>query len=198
MDYIFGYGSLICADSRSRTGVTGSALPIEIKGIARRWSVHSPEWNATAVGAHLSPESLCNGVYFPVDGDNLARFDQREMGYQRINIEWSSVTALTDVPLPTQGTLWAYVGDNHGEPTSERPITQSYLDVILNGCFDYGLDFAAKFTELTQQWQHLVNDRHQPLYPRPLQSTERIHHIDQFVQKHLPTLWKQRKTLRHH
>lgn len=36
--WIFGYGSLICADSRSRSGHTGDCLPVIVSGVARSWS----------------------------------------------------------------------------------------------------------------------------------------------------------------
>ncbi|MDO7643083.1 MAG: gamma-glutamylcyclotransferase, partial [Reinekea forsetii] len=71
MNYIFGYGSLICSDSRSRTGVSGPAHPVEVQGIARKWSVHVPDYAATAVGAHSDAHAHCNGVFFAVDEDNL-------------------------------------------------------------------------------------------------------------------------------
>lgn len=197
MHYIFGYGSLICQDSRSRTGISGQAHPIEVKGIARKWSMHSPEWPATAVSAHDENNALSNGVYFKVDETNLERFDEREKGYRRVAISWDQVKRLNDQSLPTQGTLWAYVGNERGQPSLEKPIMQSYVDVILNGCLDYGQDFAVRFAETTHFWSHLVDDRHQPQYPRPLRSQERIPHIDQIIQSHLPELWQKRRTHRH-
>ena len=193
MQFIFGYGSLICADSRSRTGVSGPAHPIEIQGISRRWSLHSPEWPATALSAHIHEDAICNGVYFPVDEKNLALFDQREMGYDRIKIEWEQVKAVSNQELPRSSTLWAYVGKQTGEPLPEKPIMQSYLDVILNGCLDYGSEFAASFTRQTEQWQHLVDDRARPMYPRPLKSHENLNHIDQIIEQQLPKLWRNRK-----
>lgn len=193
MNFIFGYGSLICSDSRSRTGVSGPAFPIEVEGIARRWSLHSPDWPATAVSAHLSQESSCNGVFFEVDNINLERFDAREAGYDRIEIPWQKVTNLTEDPLPETGVLWAYVGKSTGQPTLNRPIMQSYLDVILNGCLDISDDFASRFAVLTEQWQHLVDDRHAPQYLRPLRSNHRTSDIDRVLERHLPELITQRR-----
>jgi len=193
MHYIFGYGSLICADSRSRTGVSGTAEPIEVMGISRRWSAHTPEWPATAVGAHIEATSTCNGVYFEVDEENLSRFDNRERGYSRIQLEWKNVSALSATKLPSTGTLWAYVTNIAGEPNQHKPIMQSYLDVILNGCLDYSVDFAEKFTLQTSLWQHLVDDRTAPLYPRPLKSNKRQSQIDEILNLNLPGLMQSRK-----
>jgi len=195
MNYIFGYGSLICTDSRSRTGISGSAHPIEVRGIARKWSVHVPDYAGTAVGAHSDPEAYCNGVFFAVDEDNLGRFDGREKGYRRIELPWADVQSLSTESLPLTGILWAYVGTSQAAPEAARPIMQSYLDVILNGCLNYGPDFARRFTELTGQWQHLVNDRAQPTYPRPLQSSARLPEIDGLLIEHLPALWAQQQNL---
>ncbi len=198
MDYIFGYGSLICADSRSRTGITATAHPIEVEGISRKWSVHTPEWEATALNAHIDDRAECNGVYFQVDLENLQLFDLREQGYKRIALNWSKVKPLSNQPLPTDGTLWVYVGNNVSFPTTQKPIMHSYLDVILNGCLDISPEFAQRFTQLTDQWQHLVNDRASPEYPRPLKSTDRHTHIDDVIQNNLPNLWHHRSGSRHH
>lgn len=192
MHYIFGYGSLICADSRSRTGITDAAFPIEVKGIARHWSLHTPAWQATVVSAHIERNAHCNGVYFQVDDFNLSLFDERESGYDRIELDWRDVTALSADPLPEDGKLWVYVGHQIGKPSAERPIMQSYLDVIMNGCLDIHPQFAQRFTELTGQWEHLVNDRENPEYLRPLKSSQRHGHIDQLLQSHLPELWHHR------
>ena len=192
--YIFGYGSLICQDSRSRTGITSDASPVEVQGIQRRWSMHSPEWPATAVSAHDSPKHRCNGVYFAVDADNLKNFDRREQGYQRIQLPWSQVNPLSEQSLPSDGTLWAYVGNDTGEPSTARPIMQSYLDVILNGCLNFGVDFTQRFTETTELWQCLVDDRHDPQYPRPLNRSERLPDIDRILATHLPDLLEQRQS----
>lgn len=198
MNYIFGYGSLICADSRSRTGLTTPAHPIEVKGIARSWSLHAPDSNATVVSAHLDESAICNGVYFSVDDFNLSLFDERERGYQRVKISWKDVLPLSEQPLPNEGTLWTYVGHEVAKPCKEKPILQSYLDVILNGCLDIHPSFAQRFTELTGNWENLLNDRHKPEYVRPLKSAERHPNIDQIISKHLPQLWQQRTSHREH
>lgn len=195
MNYIFGYGSLICKDSRSRTGVSGDAFPVEVKGIERRWSLHTPDWPATALGAHKHPTARCNGIYFPVDDENLTRFDEREQGYSRIAIDWQDVVATSSKEKPSSGTLWVYVGHSSKQPNKHKPIMQSYLDVILNGCLDYGEPFAKRFTQTTLLWQHLVNDRSQPAYLRPLKSTARLNDIDAIIQQQLPELLKKRTNL---
>ncbi|WP_051207443.1 gamma-glutamylcyclotransferase family protein [Saccharospirillum impatiens] len=188
MHYIFGYGSLICADSRSRTGISGLAYAVEVSGIARRWSVPVPDYGATALGAHQDDQAHCNGVVFAVDEDNLARFDQREQGYDRVRIDWRQVDNLSQTPLPTHHTLWAYVGTQADHPLPERPILQTYLDVILNGCLAISPDFAERFIDSTTPWQHLHDDRQAPGYPRALADHRRHPDIDALLQRTLPAL----------
>ena len=194
MNFIFGYGSLICADSRQRTGLAGKALPIDVNGIHRKWSAQVPDWPSTAVSAHAEPDSVCNGVYFEVDDDNLIQFDAREKGYQRILLSWDNVIPLDETALPRNSSLWAYVGHSSAMPSPKRPIMQSYLDVILNGCLDYGVEFADRFTQTTSQWQYLVDDRTLPIYPRPLQDKGRLPHIDRVLTSNLPKLMLKRNS----
>lgn len=188
MHCLFGYGSLICTHSRSRTGVSGDAIPVELTGITRRWSVPVPSYQATAVGAHEDAEGRCNGVVFIVDDDNLVRFDAREQGYQRVAIDWSNVAPSTDIPLPEKLPLWAYVGHSEHEPLPTRPIMQSYLDVILNGCLAYGETFARQFLRTTTPWQHLVDDRTHPNYPRAMKDPDLAPRVDELLASELPDL----------
>jgi len=195
--YIAGYGSLICAESRSRTGIGSPAVPIEIEGIARRWSVPTPEWQATAVGAHVDDNATTSAIYFEVDAENLKRFDAREQGYQRRLIPWEQVTIAADhgntTELPKKGNLWIYVGDSAHKPSKERPIMQSYLDVILNGCLAISESFAERFMLTTQHWQQLVDDRANPQYPRALNKKADTERFDAVIQNTLPELYGQRK-----
>lgn len=195
MHCLFGYGSLICADSRRRTGVSGDAIPVELSGIDRRWSVPVPDYRSTAVGAHEDPDSRCNGVVFIVDDDNLARFDQREQGYRRLRIDWGDVQPAGLEALPDHYPLWAYVGHHSDEPQPDRPIMQTYLDVILNGCLGYGEDFAHRFLQTTGPWQHLVDDRHDPQYPRAMDDPSIHPVVDDLLHQQLPDLIKERSSV---
>lgn len=195
MHALFGYGSLICADSRRRTGVGQAAQAVEIAGIERRWSVPVPDYGATAVGAHLNAESRCNGVVFIVDDANLERFDAREQGYDRHRIDWAQVRALDNQALPTEVPLWAYVGHSSETPQPQRPIMQSYVDVILNGCLDYSDAFARRFVHTTGPWQHLIDDRAAPQYPRARLDPKLPAIVDALLAEERPQLLAQRQRL---
>ncbi|AJQ94597.1 gamma-glutamylcyclotransferase family protein [Gynuella sunshinyii] len=192
-NYIFGYGSLICADSRARTGITGNAIPATVKGIKRGWYVSVPQAMHTAVGAVQDDISECNGVIFPVDTENLAKFDEREQGYGRIALETSRITA--EHQLPDHAIVWTYVGHQTRSPSSEYPITQSYLDVILKGCFSWDEAFAIEFIKTTSHWGNLINDRSAPRYPRAIESDTHYHLHDAFLMQHLPDCIQQRKNI---
>lgn len=194
MNYIFGYGSLICSDSRARTGIGGQATPIRVRGIKRTWSLHTPDWPATAVSASQDLHSTCNGVFFEVDDANLIKFDEREAGYQRIALDWSQVTLYSSIPLIPKGTLWVYVGESVAKPSENRPIYQSYLDVIMNGCFSISPVFATEFLVHTSRWSHLINDRDDPQYLRPLKKNTNHSITDSLLTTHHPSLMAQRKS----
>lgn len=92
--------------------------------------------------------------------DSLEKFDVREIGYSRIQLEPTRISPAID--LPKQARIWTYVGNINQQPSLQLPIAQSYLDVIIEGCLNYGQDFVETFFENTSQWIHLVDDRHKP------------------------------------
>jgi hypothetical protein len=101
--FIFGYGSLICPQSRSQTAPTLQAAiaePVIIYHIERTWSArvlkgdslvldasrdHIRGW--TPMGIRKRQGASCNGVLIHVDDEELARFDVREEGYKRHRID---------------------------------------------------------------------------------------------------------------
>jgi hypothetical protein len=149
----------------------------------------------SAVTAVVKSESTCSAVCVPFDkasGDAaaaLAAFDVREKGYDRVTV------AFTDVTCIISSSTYADGGDNDGgdndggekpaaddefyiyvhpagvshTPTSELPIAQSYLDVILHGAGNINESFARTFLATTHEWgDGVVDDRHAPMYARPL------------------------------
>lgn len=192
-NYIFGYGSLICTDSRTRTGETGKAIPATALDIMRSWSVPVVASKTTAVGAIESAGSQCNGVIFPVNNENLAKFDCREVGYDRILLPAERFTM--PASIPPDGKIWTYVGHSIQEPTPAMPIAQTYLDVIINGCMLYGTEFVEAFFKTTQHWKHLVDDRHAPIYKRPIATQEHHERFDALLAKMIPTHFANRSKL---
>lgn len=163
--WIFGYGSLICADSRARTGLTGEAIPVIVQGLERHWSVALSRADLSAVGVSSgNPKAETGGVLFSLSEQGFTEFDRREAEYERQQLNPEQVNLLADGSLP-DGQFWVYKPKPSRSP---HPIPQSYLDVILNGCLNISTDFAAHFIRHTGQWKPRLDDRQQPLYPRPL------------------------------
>ena len=170
--WIFGYGSLICADSRARTGLTGASMPVMVRGFERQWSVAVDYADLSVLGIHPGrPDQEVGGVMFALDDDAFAQFDAREVEYQRVKLDPAAVKPLHQGTLP-DGEYWLYMPQHS---TSPHPIPQSYLDVILRGCLDIHDDFARHFIRHTSQWKPRVADRQSPLYPRPLKPEH--HHL---------------------
>lgn len=164
--FIFGYGSLINATSRAKTGETGQVWPVRITGYQRNWSVMSAEYGMSSVAVIPMKEAHCNGVLIEIDETEIPAFDERERGYERSEVHVEQLCAYQEQSLP-QGKVWIYHSHEIAQPTAECPIALSYLDVILSGCLDLGEAFVSDFLNLTKGWQHpLINDRKTPRYPR--------------------------------
>lgn len=164
--FIFGYGSLINATSRAKTGETGQVWPVRISGYQRNWSVMSTEYGMSSVAVIPVNEAYCNGVLIEIDESEIPAFDERERGYERSQVQRDQLQAYQDQSLP-EGTIWIYHSHDIAQPTSACPIALSYVDVILSGCLALGETFADDFIALTQGWHApLINDRKTPRYPR--------------------------------
>ncbi len=169
--FIFGYGSLINSISRTVTGETGSAVAVKIDGVSRYWSRISEDFGMSSVVVVKDPQGQCNGVLVEVPESELASFDERERGYQRVLINASDVSFYEQsIALDTQGgavNIWLYQAEKVVLPCANHPVVFSYLDVILSGCLEYSNGFCEDFVNLTQGWQHaMLNDRLAPRYPR--------------------------------
>lgn len=163
--YIFGYGSLINADSRAKTGQTGRSWPAKVIGFQRHWSVMSPEFGMSSVAVVQRSNSFCNGVLVEIDETELPLFDEREAGYLRAQVPMTQIQGY-ETTLP-EGVVWIYHTETVTPPNDQAPIALSYADVILAGCLSINESFASEFISSTGGWEHaILNDRQQPRYPR--------------------------------
>lgn len=109
--YIFGYGSLVCSKSRKITAptLTKPAQPVVIDHIRRTWTARVPHrgdviredldhiiHGQTAMGVEMSEGHNCTGVLIEVEADELANFDEREKGYDRVEIDLHHIFSLED------------------------------------------------------------------------------------------------------
>ena len=173
--FIFGYGSLINTPSRNSTaGKVTVAIPVRVSaefGYVRAWVARSTS-GFTALGlrkpkAGEAAETI-NGVLYPVDGTDMAPFDKREKGYVRVEIPMALMVLVSWQPAPRDVQVWAYVpvgeGGKPGEalppPSAAFPLLESYIDVVIDGALEFGLDYAREFVETTRDWSEFwLNDR---------------------------------------
>jgi cation transport regulator ChaC len=107
--FIFGYGSLINSASRNSTaGKTVPAIPVRVSaafGYVRAWDDRSTS-GFTALGLRKpganEKAGTINGVLYPVEGGDMAKYDVREQGYRRVEVsrERSSRCPCSNCPRP--------------------------------------------------------------------------------------------------
>jgi len=199
--YIFGYGSLINADSIAKTGKTGTGYPVRIHGLKRSWgynAYHTSKPN-TALAVQIEKGYTTNGQIMEIDGDELKKFDMRELHYARVRLDWADVEFLrakAEELVDFTSSLWVWV-IGPLDPSLEvvitekvqhelfsanqtLPVIQSYVDTCLSGCLELernGTGFADEFIMTTYGWDsYRLNDR-------KLQS-ETTHRIDELLLMH--------------
>jgi hypothetical protein len=196
--YIFGYGSLIQIESRTRTVPKAfAAAPAIVKGITRGWYYQgeSPSWSPTFLGAVVKDDATINGVIYPVSDEELKANDAREADYDRKPVLRSNIKLLDGRPDAPEGEYFFYA-NKPGSPkpvSAEHPIVQSYVDICVDGCLEieamYPLAkeacFAEQFIKSCTGWSTpWLNDR---IYPyRPFIYMPRASQIDALLRKFLP------------
>ncbi len=187
--YIFGYGSLISTDSRKRTSKSDQTINATLKGYKRGWYVHIDDQPATAVGIKPSNGHKCNGIITQIDPDELPKFDQREIEYERIQITPEN---FENHKLPANAIIWTYTIKSPAKPLETKPICQSYVDTIIAGCLEYSIQEALNFIHLTDSWnKHWLNDRANPTYTKHV-SHPPIDQIDELLSITIPDVFKHR------
>ena len=173
--FIFGYGSLINSASRNSTaGKTIPAIPVRVSaafGYIRAWDDRSTS-GFTALGLRKpganEKASTINGVLYPVEGGDMAKYDVREQGYRRVEVPRDEIEAVSWQQLPATGRIWVYIPVKaDGEPgvglpvaSAEFPVLESYIDVVVEGALEYGENFARELLETTSDWSNYwLNDR---------------------------------------
>ncbi|MEM5339356.1 gamma-glutamylcyclotransferase family protein [Paraburkholderia azotifigens] len=173
--FIFGYGSLINTPSRDATaGKPVAAIPVRVSaafGYVRSWNDRARS-GFTALGLRHPFEGeapmTINGVIYPVVGNDMSAFDEREKGYVRVEVPRALIEAVSWQPLPEKGIVWVYVPKAEGKAPGEGlpvadakfPLVESYIDVVIEGGLEYGPEFAREIIETTRDWSpYWLNDR---------------------------------------
>ena len=170
--WLFGYGSIVNEASRLSTLAAHSqeqpppAAWVELSaeaGYVREWNFRAPS-GFTAVGIRhdAGGATEISGVIFEAGiGDALKRFDEREMGYKRVELDPSQLKLLHAHEAAgaalQQGAprhrFWTYVPIETNGASEEHPICQTYVDVCLLGCLERGEGIAeGEGRRLAERW----------------------------------------------
>ena len=157
----FGYGSLANTDTHSFQPL---AL-CHLKGWRRVWChrIDRPSRKVTSLSILPDPDASTRGLILQVKASEQPTLDARESGYNRLNLDHSSLK-----PTPTGPAAYTYVSKSSLLGDADFPILQSYLDTVLLGFFQtLGEDGITEFLENTSGWETpILMDRNDPIYPR--------------------------------
>lgn len=149
---IFGYGNFIHEKSRNAVAPCGKAWAVDLQGFERSWEVRSEASQMTCAGLHTSVDKTVNGVVFEVAEDDVAKFDQQQSQYERIEIEPKFMRTYNRSIVPTGLKAYTYVTKTVQTPDTDFPICYSYLEICLLGCLRYDRLMGQQFVHWTSKW----------------------------------------------
>ncbi|XAM00848.1 gamma-glutamylcyclotransferase [Phycisphaeraceae bacterium D3-23] len=162
--YIFGYGSLIHPGSANTTlgrSATPALFPTAtLTYYARCWSYATSmrrsgaaeDDPARGVALNIVPDiqAHCNGVLIEVTPEELARLDDRETYYDRVDVSYQTLPDDLDQAAEAI-TVYTYVGQREKRRLPPGAfISTRYDAVVREGAALYGEDFAQAFVQTTR------------------------------------------------
>lgn len=178
-NFIIAYGSLMQKASREDVHPEiQDVYPVLIHDVKRLWGLADTRYGLSYLTAIHKAGACMNAVYYPCTVDDIYQTDAREYSYYREKLCPSRLQSLGLSSL-IAGDYWVYLMPEADikRPTAMTPLVQSYVDVVLDGCFQiehtYHIDgFAQQFCDTTSWWPsdahaltHWVNDRIHPKRP---------------------------------
>ena len=168
--YVFGYDSVMSSASMQRTlkarevAPWRDLVPVTVTGWSREWryATHvrfddNPDDLVSMVFLDLTRASnqVCNGVVCRVTSDELAAFDLREKGYDRVDITSEVCGIGLDHPVYT------YVGpESPATDLDEAVIGSRYERMVLDAAAEFGDAFLEAFKRTTRQSELPRRDGH--------------------------------------
>jgi len=170
--YYFGYGSLVNRDTRPTVEFSKRA---RLNGWQRAWEHRTSDPERTQQCTSLSIERLqpdvseggIDGVIARMKASDLAILDERESGYERMNIP-ATQFVLPDEISPQSVYVYRSLPQNRHAATENHPILQSYIDCVLAGYHhQFGESGMLAMIASTRGWNTpIMDDRADPHYPR--------------------------------
>lgn len=164
-----------------------------LKDYQRGWFTRINSKKVTTLGIYKHKKSTVNGLILVVNNQQLKQFDQRELsvGHTRELVDPKSIKPYVQ-GINIDGKVFTYSTSHRKTANQEYPLIQSYLDMVLLGCFKIGEKFALDFVKHTVDWGFpWLNDRSDPIYPRYYRH-KKTKHIDSFLQKNVPVVIQNR------
>lgn len=164
----FGYGSLVNEFTWARRY---ESHPAELRGWVREWKhcVDAPFGRVCALTVSPHADGMIQGLFIICAREDLKAVDEREIGYERVEITRSAVVAANDLP----DELYIYRSNPryYREGSSEYPLLLSYVEVVMFGYLRaFGEAAVERFIETTTGWRTpFLDDRMNPIYPRAMQ-----------------------------
>lgn len=177
----FGYGSLVNPNTH-RTNVLHYERA-QLRGFARTWQARPDPAELPIALLSSGPsaaDDVLDGLLVFDRAENLMALDEREAGYDRLNVAPADLALVNGKTIPNC-PIYVYSGRTPFAPENEHFILQSYLDAVLQGYLhQYGEQGARGFVERTAGFDTaLLEDRNEPHYPRAVNlSLEEITYID--------------------
>lgn len=167
----FGYGSLVNPNTH-RTNIIDYERAT-LSGFRRTWQARPDDGDYPIALLSSSPgidDDVLDGLLIYDLKENLGLLDEREAGYDRIEVAPNQVE-VTGGQIPRDCPIYVYCGRAPFDPKRQHYILQSYLDAVLQGYLhQYGEVGVRGFVETTARFETpLLMDRTTPLYPRAVE-----------------------------
>lgn len=156
MNAIIVYGSLINKGQLAKQSLQlGEPLPVSVHGYKRIFN-QEPSWRKghdqrrAVLNVMPSDQHCFNGLLVGVrDESHFQYLDERERGYNRVNLEWSRLEKFAECCFPDeQGSVYIYTGKPEQRGNNLLP-NDDYLELCLNGAKQWSEEFYEVFLHTT-------------------------------------------------
>ena len=162
----FGFGSLVNRNTLRTNYI--DTFPATLRGWRRHWqrSLAEPSRDIALLSIHRHQACELKGMLVVDHASNLAAVDEREIGYDRVELSPDDLVFSDDTNVPER--LFVYVAQEQSDERLHGNLLQSYLDAVLQGFhLEYGEEGIQHFFSTTIGFNRTMKmDRDFPEYPR--------------------------------